>query len=694
MAMTRDSNEFDEAGDAAIDLLSERLLQPDVIEAADRALRGELILPGTHAEPRFVGDPPDWFANPVGDPEYTWTLNRLEHWPTLIRAWLATGDAAYADRVVLELRDWLARCVCPPIDPAQAGQKFHDGLSMGRRRALGQKLKRWPIVYRTVQQARRALRPSARQRNAIPLGETPYNTMPWRTLEAGVRMVYIWPMLAKYLPAIAPDDDALRAEFERVGAQHAEVLATLSPLLWPDADNNHYLMECLGLLRAALLFPDALEAAAWRDQAIAEIDRCAAVQFAKDGGHVEGCPHYHNVCTLLLAKASYFAQQAGLRLADATETKLIRAIDYCLHTLRPTGVGVPVGDSDADQLAVPATLFGYLATGDAEPLRAVVQLAGEEALRAAFIEYFDVIDDPAAILDACAGDAEIAAPLLGWQRQTDQVAMRTGWDRDALSVFFHCHTPVFNGHAHADPASFEFTALGQTLLADAGRFSYVDNADRRAVKSAAWHNTITVDGREPFAYLSSMQHAPQRPGRIARVYRGPRFMAAESRHENYHPAVHRRLVALVDDACLVVIDRLTGLRPRSTAQLYFHLGSDEATLDAAGRSATAKVGDVGVLLYVSDNLRGQTLPGWISPRLDARTDTCRLRFDDRPGNADRCYATVIVPRRLDEPAPRVGDLIVQGDGHLARVGFTLDDQPISLEWSADDGAADGTLRVV
>ena len=40
--------------------------------------------------------------------------------------------------------------------------------------------------------------------------------------------------------------------------------------------------------------------------------------------------------------------------------------------------------------------------------------------------------------------------------------MRTGWSRTAASLFFACRTPVYNTHAHIDPNSFDFTAMGMS----------------------------------------------------------------------------------------------------------------------------------------------------------------------------------------------------------------------------------------
>src|SRR5690606_16757474 len=63
-----------------------------IIAAAEEAMRGELLLPGSR-ELSFVGNPPDWFTPRYGDEEYLWSLNRMMHWKTLVQAHALTGDA-------------------------------------------------------------------------------------------------------------------------------------------------------------------------------------------------------------------------------------------------------------------------------------------------------------------------------------------------------------------------------------------------------------------------------------------------------------------------------------------------------------------------------------------------------------------------------------------------------------------------
>lgn len=673
------------------------------IAKAQAALNGLLVLPGTGARQMFVGNPPDWFANPVGDIEYTWTLNRMEHWIALLRGWLLTDDPRYADKVVAELRDWLARCHRPPIDPARFGADFNNGSGPGTVRTIGKVLERWPGAHRAARKLRMGLSQlkNRRRQRAMPppppLGQTPYNPNPWRSLEAGARMVHVWPVLLELLPDLVGDDPQLHAALTASAAEHGEVLAVVSPMLWPNADHNHYLMECLGLMATATQFPQLPQAAQWAEQATSEIERCARAQFTDDGGHIEGCPHYHNVCVYLLARSVYTASLGGITFSEALRERLVKSLNHCLHTMRPSGSGVPAGDSDADRLAIQATLFAYLATGEADTLRKVVEFTGRDALLDACFEHFwhipNVQDVIALATEPLPARASASLPLVSWQRQLKQATMRTDWGKDAISLFFACRTPIHNGHAHADPASFDLTALGVPLLADPGRMSYAEGPARRAIKSAAYHNTVTVDGREPFEYLSSMHFGPQREGEITALHEQPRLLAAEAAHHNYSPAIHRRLLAIIDGSAVLVLDLLEKLGRNSRVQVYYHVDTERVSWSDERRTATARVADVNVAINVTANLQGQSLGGKVAPMLDTVHDSTRLRFEDQPGVARRCYAGVIVPTRAVAPSPTIEDLRAEALADTIECAYRIGTRKYKVTWQPQSATAPSNVTL-
>ena len=69
-----------------------------VLERGEQEYRGYILLPGTENRPCFVGDPPLWKENPVGDEEYVWGLNRHSQWKDYILCYCATGERKFTYR--------------------------------------------------------------------------------------------------------------------------------------------------------------------------------------------------------------------------------------------------------------------------------------------------------------------------------------------------------------------------------------------------------------------------------------------------------------------------------------------------------------------------------------------------------------------------------------------------------------------
>ena len=630
---------------------------PEILRRADQARAGMLLLPGTGGKLQFVGNPPAWHHNPTTDEEYIWQLSRMDHWATLLQAHVLSGEPAYAQKVVAELADWIAACPRPPIDTD----------------------------------------PSAARRDF-------YAVTPWRSLEAGIRMYQSWPQVFSYLLATDFFTPDLLARMVISMHEHGRVLAEICPVFWPRADHNHYLMENLGLLSIAVLVPELAEAQAWFEHAVRELERCAAAQLTVEGGQVEGCPDYHNGCVYWFCLA---LRIAGARdpaapspfSADYTR-RVARSLDFTVHTMRPTGVSVPWGDSDATDTASQAALWWYDSSGDAAALRAVAQLTGQTHARAKVLGLAWALRDPAQALRALDSPPASAPARVYWAKELDQVVLHSAWNRQALSLFFACRSPVNNGHSHIDPAGFDFVALDQAMIVDPGRYTYRNCPERQQMKSATAHNCLTVDRREPFEYRDSWNFGPQQPGRITHVWQTPRLLAAAAIQHNFQPAVHRRLVALIDERCLLVLDELTSLRPDSSVQLYFHADTTDVQWLAPGVSAHATFTDTTAsfaFASTAGSLTGQTLPGKVSAIFDTWRDSSRLLLEDAPpaaGNPHRLYATLILPaRKTDAPVP-IANLRIHATASVIHCTFAIGTRPYHLTWTESTATLEQSPSIV
>ena len=56
------------------------------------------------------------------------------------------------------------------------------------------------------------------------------------------------------------------------------------------------------------------------------------------------------------------------------------------------------------------------------------------------------------------------------------------------------------------------------------------------------------------------------------------LLAGEAAHRNYEPAIHRRVVALVDGAFLLVLDHVLEIGSERTVQVYYHLDSPDVSV--------------------------------------------------------------------------------------------------------------------
>jgi len=607
-------------------------LRAKTVALAEEAMRGLLLLPGS-SELSVVGDPPDWLTPQHNDEEYLWSLNRMMHWKTLLQAHALTGEERYAAKVAAELDDWIARTAPPPF-------RHPDGR---------------------------------------PNPEIATNAGPpaWRALETGIRMFDSWPVVFEQLAGTAHLPPERLARLAASVAQHGEELSLLSPLLWPEADHNHYFMEMLGLLSIGVYFPELDAAPGWTDQAGRELERCVQNQFTADGGHVEACPSYHNLCVVLLARFLDLARAARRELPAALHALAAAAADQTLHSVRPTGLIVPWGDSTRSN-QVEGALWAFRMTGDLGTLQHLTGFMGAERVRADCAPHLWDIDDPEAVFSQLSRRPR-PRPLVRFDRGNDQVMMRTAWTADALSVFFSCHSPLLpgSGHQHVDLGGFDFTAFGRTLVADPGVFTYREGEERRRFKSAPYHSVLTVDGREPFEYLNRWRYSPQKEGRVTAVREQPGLVRIDSFHRNYEPAVCHRTLALVDNRLLVVIDTVTGLAPASTVQIYFHLDALDVAWDLARRRMHSGHEDVRLALHASAGLDCERLSGEISDRFDVARPSTRVKFSDAGGEARRTYLTVLAPWHAADREPEIAGLTVSPD--QTRCSFVCDGREYGFE---------------
>ncbi|MBP1963225.1 alginate lyase family protein [Paenibacillus aceris] len=573
------------------------------IAKAELAYQGMLMLPGTGGVREFVGNPPRWLERRHNDNEYLWQLNRMNDWQDLLEAYSLTKNEKYGRKVIEEMLNWI-----------ETVEITEDMIGL-------------PISYYS-------------------------ECHPLRALELGIRSYKTWPLVLEHLGHSDLFTEEVLEQYVAAVYKQITILRKVSPQLWPKADHNHYLMECLGILTTALYFPELKESEEWRDFAIDGIEKCCFAQLTEDGGQIEGCPSYHNGCMFWFGLAVVLAKRFGFQFSEPYMERYKNNLDYSIYSLRPTGKCVPVGDSHANNLAIMGGVYGYFALGDMTWLGLAANLMDtSEIMQEASRHVWRALDVQRFVSDlhflkekryTCDKQTTF------WNRTLHQAIIRSGWDREALSFLFTCRSPIQNLHAHIDLMSFDFTALGKDMICDPGLFCFREDEDRKQFKSSNFHSTLLIDDRDHFEYRGSWDYGPQKKGEIYKVENRGFYQLASACHLNYEPIVHHRHISLVGDKFVVIADRVEGLEHHSV-QRYFHLDFIDVKEAAGGIIAASDIANLAI--FTSEQGQLEFLPGRLSDMNDVARPSTRVKFQGSY-NGSKSFLTVLIPYK-GEPQPDV-----------------------------------------
>ncbi|MDR2900354.1 MAG: heparinase II/III family protein, partial [Treponema sp.] len=162
-------------------------------------------------------------------------------------------------------------------------------------------------------------------------------------------------------------------------------------------------------------------------------------------------------------------------------------------------------------------------------------------------------------------------------------------------LHMHCGS-LGSGHGHADLLHIDLFAYGEDILIDSGRFTYVDSAIRRELKSPAAHNTIIIDDKDFTVYKNSWDYS-----KLAMPIKGEYFFTERcgiisGGHLAYLQEgvfVFRKVVQAAPDL-FVIFDECYTEDNHSYTQ-YFHFNNegevkiDESTVLYQGKNALAQL---------------------------------------------------------------------------------------------------------
>ena len=599
-----------------------------IIARADRVLRGEVsffgyptvVLPllghdyaldpitGFHW-PDQQGRRLDYRSSP-SDPKWIWELNRCQEIPVLVQAWLVTGETAYAEAAASVMLDWIAR------------------QSPGRGVA-------WTSGFEA------ALR-------AISLA-TAYDGL-----------------------AAAPELELpLREPVLRTLWQHARWIER-DPSTHSSA-NNHRIGELVGLLTIASLAPELPETEKRAETACNELVVEVQRQVLSDGTSAEQSFSYGLFVLDLVCLAVSLLDLTNRNVPLELTQTLARGADALWAQMGRADEPEPTYGDDDDGRAL--RLDGI----DTREARGVASSICARLGHPAAKSVAGSMDPTSWWLFGEAGSKrfedteEAPRPQDALLEAARLVVLRRGESRvtfDAGPLGYRS----LAAHGHADALAITVSSGQTELIVDPGTGSYFRRPEvRNAFRGTGFHPTVSVDSRDqsmqggPFLWSrhaeSWFTHVDLEGGVIAAEHNGYLALA--------DPVRHRRVLAVLGPALIVVYDRLeSSARHEMSLRWPLH-PSAETRLEGAGevRAKTegtcfqvAFAGTVDGRVSVDRGVESPLL-GWYSPRLEELRPAPLVKWESGfSGDLDVVTALCLV----DESWPRL-DLTVRRQGVVAEI---------------------------
>jgi Ni,Fe-hydrogenase III small subunit len=394
---------------------------------------------------------------------------------------------------------------------------------------------------------------------------------PWRTLEQGIRMSGVWGQGFYGFQRAANVSVTARVLAVLVAAENnAALLRYTSSVGTP----NWIITQWSGLATSAVSWPVLKNAPGLLAVALGGLRTMLSSQVYPDGVETEQAAGYD-----MVTASDYFGLLSTVKRGGGTvEPAFLAAVeqmwDYGSYVSDPDGFLPRNGDTDLMDGGYSKDAADFFGRPDWT-----------------YINSNGASGSPPTV-------PSIVFPWAG------QAVFRSGFDKNATWAWFDGGPYGSSGHADRDKLQVVLHARGTMLLIDSGRFEYsgdtFSNTLHRLYKGLTHaHNTLTIDGAEQQA-APALAAAPLPPASYAT---GPDEDRAFADMALYDPAVlkgaatHTRGVVYThapagapEGDFLVVVDRVTGDRPRSLSQTWHAHPNASVTIAADGSLAATVVG--------------------------------------------------------------------------------------------------------
>ncbi len=552
-------------------------------------------------------------AGETGDKKIVWELNRHQHFFTLGVAYWLTGNERFAETFALHLESWM----------------MHNAPGIGIN---------W-----------------------------------FSSLEVSMRaMSWIWAFnFFKDSEFFTPRLFRTALKFIYLHGKHIEKY--LSTYYSP---NTHLTGEALGLYYLGTQLPFFNHAEVWRKRGeeilYAELDR----HILPDGVYFEQSTWYQRYTvdfyTHFIILNALNSERNNPELEKKVSAKIQSALDFLMYITRPDGTTPLIGDDDGgrtlphsnsqttDFRAVLSNGSVLFERGD---YKFVAREAAEETLWLMGAEGVQRFED----LKAAVPEETSRAFKDG-----GYFIMRDGWAEtdDYLLVDCGMLGATSGGHGHADALAIDLAVAGETMLVDAGTYTYHESEEMRDYfRTTISHNTLMIDEQSQSETGSKFNWKSKADAKFDSWISQDRFDFFEGSHDGYErlkdaPATHKRSILSLKNDYWITRDYVKTSGVHDYA-LNFHFDSKTNPLIVPAENGSTCVSEksaseVGLQIFTfGDNGHWQRSESPISPCYGNKIDAPFLRFLSS-GVGSQEFFTFMLPHDKGFDAPQVFETEVSG----------------------------------
>jgi uncharacterized heparinase superfamily protein len=436
---------------------------------------------------------------------------------------------------------------------------------------------------------------------------------------------------------------------------------------------NHRTLELYAIFLAGVAFPEMRRAARWRSLALALLVENMRSDLLPDGVQCELSTDYHHLVLKNYLNVRRLAGLNAIEVPQEMDEHLLRALQFSMHAHKPDGIVPSLSDGDARSY-LDLLLQGHELYGRTDMLYVATRGARGSAPAHRSVLF---------------PDSGYAILRSGWGGETEPFS-------DAQYLILDCGPLGAGNHGHFDCLSFELAAFGRSLVVDPGRYTYSEAGEtnwRVAFRGTAYHNTVTVDGRNQTRYVPRALKEASRHAigsvrhKVAGPAPDPSLEAFVTSHDvdyvhgiarsHEYDALHERRILFIRGEYWIVSDSLQAATEHQY-DLRFHLSEHAWQRVTASHDALTRS-------YIAPNLLlaqpadsctdAQLEEGFVSYRYGEKHRAPVLRFA-RHGEA-AAFRTVLCPFRDTPPQlslcaptlPRAEALVVEHGGYVDYVLF-------------------------